>query len=100
VLAVAKKGTEMTREIRSSVELQAICLSSLQACPGFEHVNEVLIQPRETTQGGANWTLAAVRPRVDNQVLRSARTTIDMLQRSYELSAAEVLAKGPRRQRA
>ncbi len=89
----------MTREIRSGTELQAICLKSLQACVGFEHVNEVLIQPRESTQGGANWTLAAVRPRVDNRALRQARETIDMLQRSYEL-CSEDLVKAQKRQRA
>ena len=79
----------MTREIRSNTELQSICLQSLKVCPGFEHVNEILIQPRETLQGGPNWTLAAVRPRVDNKALRAARAIIDMLQRSYELGPIE-----------
>ena len=90
----------MMREIRSSGELQAICLKTLKSCPGFEQVNEILIQPRETTEGGANWTLAAVRPRVDNKVLRGARETINMLQRSYQLNATDLQAKHSKRQRA
>jgi hypothetical protein len=83
----------MARESRSNAELQTICLQSLKACPGFEQVNEILIQPRETVLGGPNWTLAAVRPRVDNKALRSARDVIDMLQRSYDLSLPEGGAK-------
>lgn len=79
----------MHRVVRSSVELQAICLRRLKACPGFERVNEILIQPRTVHAGGANWTLAAVRPRVDNDALRGARETIDHLQRSYQLAAGE-----------
>ena len=79
----------MHRVVRSS-ELQAICLRSLKACPGFERVNEILIQPRTVYAGGANWTVAAVRPRVDNDALRGARQTIDLLQRSYKLAAAEI----------
>ncbi len=87
----------MSREVCSSTELQSICLRSLKQCPGFEHVNEILIQPRESLEGGTNWTLAAVRPRVDNKVLRGARSTIQMLQTSYELTEAEVLNKPSRR---
>jgi len=87
----------MAREVCSSSELQGICLESLKKCPGFEHVNEVLIQPRETLHGGTNWTLAAVRPRVHNNVLRAARGTIDTLQKSYELVASEILPRGARR---
>ena len=87
----------MTRHICSSSKLQGICLSSLKRCPGFEHVNEILIQPRESFEGGTNWTLAAVRPRVSNSVLRGARGTIEMLQTSYELMAGELAAHSQRR---
>lgn len=81
----------MSKEVCSSTELQGICLRSLKTCPGFEHVNEILIQPREPLAGGTNWTVAAVRPRVSNNVLRAARSTIDTLQRSYELVAGEMI---------
>lgn len=87
----------MTREVCSSNELQGICLRSLKKCQGFEHVNEILIQPRESLQGGTNWTVAAVRPRVHNNVLRAARSTIEMLQTSYELMASEMLVRNSRR---
>ena len=36
----------MNREVCSSSELQGICLRSLKVCPGFEHVNEILIHSR------------------------------------------------------
>jgi hypothetical protein len=62
-------------------------------------VNEILIQPRESLEGGANWTLAAIRPRVGNQVLREARDTIHMLQTNYELMPEDVVPK-PNRRRA
>ena len=88
----------MTRKICSSSKLQGICLSSLKACPGFEHVNEILIQPRESFEGGTNWTVAAVRPRVSNNVLRAARGTIEMLQTSYELLASEMASRPQRRE--
>ncbi len=81
----------MARKICNSVQLQGICLDKLKACDGFENVNEILIQPRESLEGGTNWTLAAVRPRVPNTVLRAARSTIEMLQTSYELNAAEAV---------
>ncbi len=81
----------MVRKICNSAKLQGICLDELKMCPGFEHVSEILIQPRETLEGGTNWTLAAVRPRVSNTVLRAARSKIEMLQTSYELPAAEVV---------
>jgi hypothetical protein len=87
----------MTREVCSSTQLQHICLKSLKTCPGFEHVNEILIQPRESLEGGTNWTLSAVRPRVHNNVLRAARGTIEKLQTSYELVASELLARPARR---
>ncbi len=87
----------MGRAVCSSNELQSICLRSLKGCPGFEHVNEILIQPRETLGGGTNWTLAAVRPRVSNNVLRAARGTIEMLQTTYELVGAEMAARPARR---
>ena len=86
----------MTREVCSSTELQSICLNSLRQCAGFENVCEILIQPRASLEGGTNWTLAAVRPRVDNNVLRAARSTIEMLQTSYALTDAEI-AKPVRR---
>jgi hypothetical protein len=88
-----KQGGDMRRVIRSNAELQAICLRSLKTCPGFERVSEILIQPRTAHAGGANWTLAAVRPRVDNEALRGARATIDRLQRSYQLSAMDSSAE-------
>ena len=87
----------MTREVCSSSALQAICLQSLKKVEGFENVVEILIQPRESLVGGTNWTLAAVRPRVDNNTLRSARSTIEMLQMSYALTDAELLVKPTRR---
>ena len=87
----------MRREVCSSSELQGICLRSLKGCPGFEHVSEILIQPRESFGEGTNWTLAAVRPRVSNNVLRAARGTIEMLQTSYELLASEIDCRPLRR---
>ncbi|KAL8634346.1 MAG: hypothetical protein Q9228_008060 [Teloschistes exilis] len=81
----------MNRKVCNSAQLQGICLDNLKACPGFEHVSEILIQPRETLEGGTNWTLAAVRPRVPNTVLRAARSTIEMLQTTYELPASEAV---------
>ena len=86
----------MNRTICDSAQLQGICLDNLKACPGFENVSEILIQPRETLEGGTNWTLAAVRPRVPNTVLRAARSTIEMLQTTYELPAAEAVRPGRR----
>jgi hypothetical protein len=85
------------REVRSISSLQGICLQSLKQVPGFEMVNEILIQPREALEGGTNWTLAAVRPRVGNQVLREARGTIQMLQTNYELTPEDASARSNRR---
>jgi hypothetical protein len=85
------------REVCSISLLQGICLQSLKQCPGFELVHEILIQPRDSLEGGANWTLAAVRPRVGNQALRAARGMIQMLQTNYELTETEVLPKTNRR---
>ena len=87
----------MAREVCSCSQLQGICLQSLKGCEGFEHVHEILIQPRECIEGGTNWTLAAVRPRVANSVLRAARSTIEMLQTSYELVPTEMAARSARR---
>jgi hypothetical protein len=92
-------GENIRREVRSSVELQDVCLRTLKQCPGFERVNAILIQPRDNSardksEGAANWTVAAVRPRVDNQVLRGARETIGRLQRTYQLNPAGVRAPG------
>lgn len=89
----------MACEVRSRVELQAACLEALKQCRGFEQVNEILVQPRETGEGLANWTLAAVRPKVGNEALRGARGTIEALQRTYQLHAADARAPGRRRHR-
>jgi hypothetical protein len=86
-----------TREVRSCAELQAVCLQTLKQCQGFEQVNEVLVQPRENAEGFANWTLAAVRPRVENRFLRAAGGAIAALQQTYQLSAET--APPPLRQR-
>jgi hypothetical protein len=90
----------MTRETRSSTELQAIVLQSLKVCEGFEDIHEVSIQPREHCEGGTNWMLAAVRPRVEGKVLRGARDTINFLQRSYQLDAADIVVPRQLRRRA
>jgi hypothetical protein len=89
----------MNREICSFTELQSVCLRTLKQCRGFEMVNEVLVQPRLCAQHAANWTLAAVRPRVDNNSLRAARGAIDFLQKTYQLDAAEARAEAARRRR-
>ena len=96
-----KVEKDMNRETRSFAELQAVCLQTLRQCQGFEMVNEVLVQPREKCLGAANWTLAAVRPRVDNNALRAARGTIDFLQKTYWLddAEAEAAAQALRRRR-
>jgi hypothetical protein len=52
------------REVRSSAELQEVCLRTLKKCPGFERVDAILIQPRDDIESVPNWTVAAVRPRV------------------------------------
>jgi hypothetical protein len=90
----------MTRETRSSTELQAIILQSLKVCPGFEEIHEVMIQPRDHCEGGTNWTLAAVRPRVEGKVLRGARETITFLQRSYQLDEADMILTRPMKRHA
>jgi hypothetical protein len=84
-------------EVRSSAELQEVCLRTLKQCPGFEQVNEILIQPRDNAGGSANWTVAAVRPRVDNRSLRAARATIGFLQQTYRLIPREEQAGHKRR---
>lgn len=91
-------ANEVTRrEIRSSLELQDVCLKALKQCPGFERVNQIVIQPRDCPEGAANWTLAAVRPRVDNNSLRAARATIGLLQKLYALSRSETKPSAKRR---
>jgi hypothetical protein len=92
------------REIRTSAELQEVCLRTLKKCPGFERVDAILIQPRdnsacEKSEGAANWTVAAVRPRVDNRSLRGARETIGFLQQTYQLHPAEVQMRGGSKRR-
>jgi hypothetical protein len=78
-------GDTVQREVRSSAELQEVCLRTLKQCRGFERVNRIVIQPRDNAEDSANWTLAAVRPRVDNRSLRAARETIGLLQQTYRL---------------
>lgn len=85
------------REVRSSAELQEVCLRILKQCPGFEQVDKILIQPRESIEGSPNWTVAAFRPRVDNRSLRAARETIGLLQQNYELSSDAPQASPRRR---
>jgi hypothetical protein len=89
----------VAREIRSRAELQAACLLALKQCRGFEQVHEILVRPRDNPDGLSNWTLAAVRPRVANEVLREARDVIALLQQTYCLSSAEPPGSkaGPRR---
>ncbi|MGH6835871.1 MAG: hypothetical protein ACREC9_10060 [Methylocella sp.] len=82
-------GKTIHPRVRSSAELQEVCLRTLKQCPGFEQVKKVLIQPRDNAEGCANWTVAAVRPRVDNRSLRAARETIGFLQQTYRLIAGE-----------
>ena len=89
----------MNREICSFAELQTVCLRTLKQCRGFEMVKEVLVQPRQCAEDAANWTLAALRPRVDNNSLRAARGAIDFLQKNYQLDAAEAKAVAARRRR-
>jgi len=102
----------MPRDRCSHADLQLICLHNLKRIEGFEHVTEILVQYRDIqrrdlhrsgTPGQsreapldeaeeeleANWTLAAVRPRVDNKALRAARSMIEWLQQTYQLDGAE-----------
>ncbi|MCI0598225.1 MAG: hypothetical protein L0Y50_01110 [Beijerinckiaceae bacterium] len=92
-------GEFTQRELRSPAELQEVCLRTLKQCPGFEQINEILIHRRDSVAGSANWTLAAVRPRVDNQSLRAARETIGRLQQTYQLNPADAIARARRRGR-
>ena len=84
-------------EVRSSAELQEVCLRTLKQCRGFERVDRILIQPRDNAEGSANWTLAAVRPPVDNRSLRAARETIGFLQQTYRLIPSEAQGRAKRR---
>ncbi len=79
----------MPREFRSQSELREICLDALRGREGFENVDDVLIQPRDASTGGTNWTLAGFRPRVDNAALRGARDIIGELCRSYQLRVTD-----------
>lgn len=85
------------RKVRTSAQLQEVCLRALKQCPGFERVDMILIQPRDTIEGAANWTVAAVRPRVDNSSLRGARETIGFLQKTYQLNPDEAQMRGFKR---
>ncbi len=90
----------MTRATMSSIELQSVILQSLKGCPGFENTQDIQIQPREHCEGGTNWTLASVRPRVEGKVLRGARDTISYLQHSYELDQADIIVPRQMKRRA
>ncbi|MEJ0049713.1 MAG: hypothetical protein WDN02_00590 [Methylovirgula sp.] len=79
----------MPREFRSQAELREICLDALRGREGFENVDDILIQPRDASAGGTNWTLAGFRPRVDNAALRGARDVISELCRSYQLRVSD-----------
>ncbi len=85
----------MPRELRSQAELRQICLHALRSHEGFENVDDILIQPRDSLSGGTNWMLAGFRPRVDNAALRGARDVIDRLRRSYQLRAADAEDEAP-----
>jgi len=93
----AMTAETVRREVRSSAELQEVCLRTLKKCPGFERVDAIVIQPRDNIEGAANWTVAAVRPRVDNQFLRGARETIGLLQQTYQLNPVEAQARSTKR---
>ncbi|MGH6801256.1 MAG: hypothetical protein ACRECZ_07575, partial [Methylocella sp.] len=84
-------------KVRSSAELQEVCLRTLKQCRGFERVNRILIEPRDNAEGSANWTLAAVRPPVDNHSLRAARETIGLLQQTYRLIPSDSRDRDKRR---
>ncbi len=79
----------MPRKIRSHAELREICLDALRGREGFENVDDILIQPRDASTGGTNWTLAGFRPRVDNAALRGARDVISHLCHSYQLCVSD-----------
>jgi hypothetical protein len=79
----------MPRELRSQAELREICLDALRSHEGFENVDDILIQPRDASAGGTNWTLAGFRPRVDNAALRGARDVISQLCHSYQLRVSD-----------
>jgi hypothetical protein len=75
-------------------ELEAICLQTLRACPGFEMVKEIVVRSNDVTKRDdgtisdrtTNWIIAAVKPRVDNQSLRGAQETIRYLQTQYQMA--------------
>ncbi len=90
-------GETVQRKVRSSAELQEVCLRTLKQCRGFEQVNRILIQPRDNAEDSANWFLAAVRPPVDNRSLRAARETIGLLQQTYRLIPSDSQGRGKRR---
>ena len=75
----------MTKQAKTTDELQRICFEALKGHSGFEALNRIEIRARTSVEGGANWTLAP-HPRVDTTALRSARDVIDSLQQSYELA--------------
>jgi hypothetical protein len=82
------------QNFKTCSELKAICLQSLRACPGFEMVKEVVVRPNDIVKRDdgkisdrtANWIVAAVKPRVDNQSLRGAQETILYLQAQYQMA--------------
>jgi hypothetical protein len=86
----------MPRELRSQAELREICLRALRRREGFENVDDILIQLRESSAGGSNWMMAGFRPRVDNKALRRARDVIDHLRQSYQLLTIDAERHGAR----
>ena len=74
----------MTKQAKTTDELQQICFEALKGHLGFEALDRIEIRARTSVEGGANWTLAP-HPRVDTMALRSARDVINSLQQSYEL---------------
>lgn len=71
----------------------------LRQCEGFDQVNEIVVHPRTNAEGFANWTLASVRPRVNNTSLRAARGAIELLQQTYQLKDIGVAAQAGKRRR-
>ena len=53
-------GEIIRREVRSSVELQEVCLRTLKQCPGFERVNEIM--KHRPSPGAARLAARALDP--------------------------------------
>jgi hypothetical protein len=88
----AQNGDAMgsIQNLKTCSELRAICLQTLRACRGFEMVEEIVVRSKHddgtVSDGTANWIVAAIRPRVDNQSLRGAQETIRHLQAHYQMA--------------